>query len=261
MNTDLGPVGDVAEALASDIEGVLHDDLVGLYVYGSAVSGGFDPGVSDLDLVAVTAREVEALDLPSLERMQHAFVGRYPEWSNRLEIVYIGRATLQSFRTSSGSLAVVSPGETFHVRRDRPADWLQNWYLVRETGASLRGVEAASIIPPIAWPEFAAGTIRYADELGKRSRLAASGGTFAYTILTMCRALRTVRTQTLGSKQESAAWVRQLMPHWDWVIDEALLCRMARGKMGFDEERMRAAADAFIGLLGDELHRKTPGRK
>ena len=250
----------MAEALASDIGAVLHDDLVGLYIYGSAVSGGFDPGVSDLDLVAVTAREVEALDLLGLERMQHAFIARYPEWNNRLEIVFIGRATLQSFRTSSGSLAVVSPGETFHVRRDRPADWLQNWYLAREAGACLRGVEASSVIPPIELTEFVAGTVRYADELRKRSRGGASGSTIAYTILTMCRALRTVRTQTPGSKQESAAWVRQLMPRWDWVIDEALLCRMSRGTIGFEEERLRGAGETLIGLLGDEIHRKTGGR-
>src|SRR5450759_4603549 len=218
MNRDERPAADVVAALASEIQGVLDDDLVGLYLYSSSVTGGFAPGVSDIDLVAVTATEVGALDLAGFEQMQHAFVSRYPEWHDRLEIVDVGRATLGSFRTSPGSLAVISPGEPFHVRHERAAEWLQNWYLVRETGVRLYGADAATIVPPIAWTEFADSTVRYADEMRSRSRLGASGGAFAYTILTMCRALRTVRTQTRGSKQEAAAWTRERMHEWAPLI-------------------------------------------
>src|SRR5450756_3220920 len=121
MNRDERPAADFVAALASEIQGVLGDDLVGLYLYGSSVTGGFDPGVSDIDLVAVTSPEVGALDLTGFGQMQHAFVSRYPEWGDRLEIFYVGRATLQSFRTSPGSLAVISPGEPFHVRDERVA--------------------------------------------------------------------------------------------------------------------------------------------
>ena len=253
MNRDERPAADSVAALASEIQGVLGDDLVGLYVYGSSVSGGFDPGVSDIDLVAVTSPEVEALDLAGLDQMQRHFVGRYPEWEDRLEIVYIGRATLESFRTSPGSLAVISPGEPFHVRDERVADWLQNWYLVRETGICVGGADAAALVPPIAWAEFVAATVRYADEVRNRKRLGACGGVLAYTILTMCRALRTVRTQTHGSKQEAAAWTRERMPEWAWLIDAALACRLSRGTVDFEDEGSRAAAETFIALLADDI--------
>ncbi len=239
------PPARLVEALATRIRGVLGDDLVGLYLYGSSVSGGFDPGVSDLDLVAVTSTEVEALDLPALERMHRRFVGRYPEWRDRVEIVYIGRVTLESFRTSAGSLAVISPGEPFHVRTERAVEWLQNWYLVRETGLTLYGAKATAIIPPIAWSEFVAANVRYADEVRNRGRVGASGGTVAYAVLTMCRALRTVRTQRHASKQEAAAWARARMPEWAWLIDAALDCRLSRGTVGLDDEPTRAAAEEF----------------
>jgi predicted nucleotidyltransferase len=260
MNRDERPAADFATTLASEIQGVLGDDLVGLYLYGSSVSGGFDPGVSDIDLVAVTSPEVEALDLAGLERMQNALVSRHPEWSDRLEIVYVGRATLEAFRTSPGSLAVISPGEPFHVRDDRVAEWLQNWYLLRETGVRLYGAEAAATVPPIAWAEFVAATVRYADELRNRSRLGAGGGVLAYTILTLCRALRTVRTQTHGSKQEAAAWTREWMPEWAPLIDAALECRLSRGTTGLQDERSRAAAETFIAFLADEILRGIPNR-
>ena len=253
MNLGERPAADFVAALAAEIQGLLGDDLVGLYLYGSLVSGGFDPGVSDIDLVAVTSREVEALDLAGLGRMQDAFVRLYPEWSDRLEIVYIGRATLGSFRTSPGSLAVIGPGEPFHVRHERVAEWLQNWYLVRETGVRLYGADAAAIVPPMAWAEFAAATVRYADEVRNRSRVGARGGVLAYTILTMCRALRTVRTQTHGSKQEAATWTCERMPEWTPLIDAALTCRLSRGRIGFEDERSRAAAETLIALLADEI--------
>ena len=50
-----------------DIRAVLDGDLAGLYLYGSVVSGGFIPGISDLDLLAVTRRDITVADLESLE--------------------------------------------------------------------------------------------------------------------------------------------------------------------------------------------------
>lgn len=253
MNRGERPAAALVEALASEIHGVLGDDLVGLYVYGSAVSGGFDPGVSDIDLVAVTSRDVEALDLAGLDRMQHDFVGRHPDWSDDLEIVYVGRDTLASFRTGSGSLAVIGPGEPLHVREDRVADWLQNWYLVRETGVCLSGPDAATLVPQIAWTEFVAATVRYADEVRHRSRVGAGASSLAYAILTLCRALHVLRTQTNASKQQAAAWTRERLPEWGWLIDAALDCRLARGAIGFEDERSRTGAERLIALLADEI--------
>lgn len=240
------------ETLVSGIRAVLGGDLLGIYLYGSSVSGGFDPGVSDLDLVAVTSAEVEEIDLAGLEQMHLDIVSRNPEWSDRLEIIYIGWTTLQSFRTSAGSLAVISPGEPFHVVGE-VAEWLQNWYLVRNAGVTLYGAAAADVIPPIARVEFVAAVVRYADWLRKRNHDDLGPGSLAYAVLSLCRALRTVRTGMHGSKQEAAAWTRERMPEWAWLVDAALRCRLSRGTTGFADEQTRAAAEAFIGLLADEI--------
>jgi hypothetical protein len=253
MDRDQPVPASLLEALVSDIRHVLGDDCVGLYLWGSAVSGGFDPGVSDLDLVAVTSPEIGEIDLAGLERMHLDFVRRNPEWSDRLEIVYIGRATLQSFRTSAGSLAVISPGEPFHVSNERPAAWLQNWYLVRETGVKLYGVDSAAVVPQIAPSEFVAAVVRYADEVRRRTTDEPSPRSLAYAVLTLCRALQNVRTQTYCSKQEAAAWTRERMPEWAWLIDAALRTRSSRGTTGFDDEQTRAAARRFVGLVADEI--------
>jgi hypothetical protein len=250
----LGPPSpDLLDALTSAIRGVLGDDLVGLYLYGSAVTGDFEAGASDLDLAAVTDSEVEALDLAGLERMHRVFEEQNPEWRDRIEVVYIGRATLSSFRTSTGAVAVISPGEPFHVRDDRVIAWLQNWYLIRETGQLLWGPPTKDVVPTVAWSEFVDATIRYADEVAKRSRVDVGSGTLAYAILTLCRALRVVRTQTPASKQDGAAWVRERLPDWAWLIDASLACRQSGGKTGLDDEASLAEAETFITMIAAEI--------
>lgn len=255
MDGSQSTVDALLEVIVSSIRGVLGDDLLGIYVYGSYVSGGFDPGVSDLDLVAVTSPEVVRIDLGGLEQVHQDIVRRDPEWSDRIEIVYIGRAALRSFRTSPGPLAVVSPGEPFHLRDDRPLDWLQNWYLIREAGVALYGPAADAVVPPITRTEFVEAAVRYAAESSSRSFAEASPGSIAYAVLTMCRAHRTVQTLLPCSKQEAATWTRERMPEWAWLIDAALRCRLSRGTHGFDDEPTRIAAERFIGLLAAEIQR------
>jgi Aminoglycoside adenylyltransferase, C-terminal domain/Nucleotidyltransferase domain len=237
---------ELARQLAALIQGALGDELLGLYLYGSYVSGGFDPGVSDLDMVAVTSREVRSLDLAALERMHADFDQAHPSWKDRIEVVYIDAATLRSFRTSTGRLAVISPGEPFHVRADPPIEWLQNWYLVRETAVPLHGPAANSIIPPIEWSEFVQAAVRYAGQLASLDPRRMGPGLRAYTVLTASRALRTVETQSLGSKQEAAAWTSRQMPQWAWLLDRALACRLSGGSVGFDDARTVAAAEEFV---------------
>ena len=61
------PMGDAAatgaretlKELTSAIDSHLGSGLLGLYLFGSLAAGGFYPGKSDLDLMAIVAAEVE----------------------------------------------------------------------------------------------------------------------------------------------------------------------------------------------------------
>jgi predicted nucleotidyltransferase len=251
-------VDTLLEGLVANVHAVLGEDLVGVYLYGSYVSGDFDPGASDIDLVAVTVTEADEIDLEDLGRVHDEFVGAHPDWNDRLEIVYISRAALRSFRTSAARLAVISPGEPFHLRDDRVVEWLQNWYLIRETGVVLFGPPAASLVPPVSMAEFVAAASRYADQISRQSLREASPGARAYAVVTICRALMTVETQAHASKHEGAAWARERMPEWEWLIDEALRCRLSRGTIGFDDERARAGAEEFIALVAARIDQAHP---
>jgi predicted nucleotidyltransferase len=236
--------------LTAAIRAELGDELLGLYLYGSYVSGGFDDGISDVDLVAVTAREADELDFDRLDRMHTALVARHPEWTNRLDIVYIGRQTLAEFRTSRGKLAVISPGEDFQLK-DGVADWAANWYRARETGITLFGPPGDALIPEITWAEFTDALRRYVEWFKSKTASAHGPGYRAYSVLSCCRALYAVRNGSPASKQQAAEWARQELPDWAWLIDAALECRRSGGRVGFDDPRSIDGTNAFVDLVSE----------
>lgn len=258
MDSERSAVAALLEELVANIRAALGDDVVAIYIYGSYVAGDFEPGVSDLE-VAVTAREVGELDVVGLGRTHRSFADRHPDWSDRIEAVYISVDALASFRSSRGRLAVISPGEPFHLRDDRPSEWIQNWYLVRETGVALFGRVATSLIPAIAVPEFVAASRRYAKEIASRSLDDVTPGQLAYNVLTICRAERTVETDMLSSKQEAAVWARERDPERAGLIDAALRCRLSVGTVGFDDHGTRSEAVAFIRQVAERISGPNPG--
>ena len=232
-------LGRVLIPLAADLRQTLGEDLIALYLYGSAVSGGFDPGVSDVDLVAVTRPPVERLAPGALDDVHRRAVERDPSWIDRLEIVYVAHATLR-MPAGPDSVAVISPGEPLHLAGPA-SDWLQNWYLVRETAVPLLGPPAEQIIAPISKAQFLSAVRAYLAYLRDLEPL-------GYAVISACRAVCTLETGAPCSKQQGAQWIWQRMPEWRWLIDTALGDRLSRGVPGFDPQT-QAAARTFVELM------------
>jgi predicted nucleotidyltransferase len=135
--------------LTAEIRRSSNDSLVGLYVYGSLVTGDFDKDRSDIDLLAVVDSDLDGDTFDRLDRMHARFVEDHLAWEDRIEVAYVPDSALWNFRTHTGQIAVVSPGEPFHLKA-AGKDWLINWYMVREAGVTLCGP------PPRVYPRFRA---------------------------------------------------------------------------------------------------------
>ena len=55
--TGMPDIDATLRVLERRVRGILHENLAGLYLYGSLATGGFDPESSDIDFVAATFRE------------------------------------------------------------------------------------------------------------------------------------------------------------------------------------------------------------
>jgi predicted nucleotidyltransferase len=232
-------------AFVDDLIATLGDRLVGAYLSGSAVTGGYDVGVSDADVLVVTRDVVSEADFPSLDGVHAGIVERDASWSDRLDIVYVGRHTLRDFRSTADPLAVISHDEPLHLEGSI-AGWLQTWYLFRETGLRVLGPPPAEVIPAIRDEEFLDAIRWYVGELQAAARQARAPGLLAYSVLSACRALRTIGTGVPCSKQEGAMWARERRPDWAAVIDAASACRLTGGRSGFEDPADRAAAIAVV---------------
>jgi hypothetical protein len=215
-------VNRMLDLLLARISQTLGKKLIGLYLYGSLVTGDFDEVVSDIDLLAVTTNSLATSELDSLKAMHAAIGTENPTWDNRVEVAYVSQDALRTARTHRSTIAATSPGEPFHTK-EAGSDWLINWYVVRTYGKTLYGPPPETFIDPVTQEELIqtvhllAGLWREATYEETWSRNAQ-----VYATLTLCRAFYTVKEGGFVSKKQAALWATQELPMWSSLIQAAL---------------------------------------
>jgi len=136
--TKYSEINRLLDKLLSQTKNILGDKLVGAYLYGSLVWGDFDYKISDIDLLVATSRDINEEDFNALKIMQDNLVKEYTRWDNRLEIAYMSVQALKTFKSRKSQIAIVSPGEPFHIK-EAEKGWLMNWYFIQENSEILYG--------------------------------------------------------------------------------------------------------------------------
>ena len=228
---------DAAEALAALCAEVIGPDLLSVVLHGSLAAGGFRPGRSDLDLIAVVdgmltdgqamALEdgVRAADPGSAAGIDlhvvAAAVARTPTPEPVLEL-HVGRY--------SDDVEV--------TRRVADADLLAELSMARAGGRALRGVAASEVIGevPTAWV-----AARGRHWLTTWQGLTADTKNAAFMVLTACRMWRFAVEHVHSSKAAAGAWALERDPGLD-VVRQAL-------RQYADEPDILIDPDAIAGLL------------
>jgi predicted nucleotidyltransferase len=200
---------------------VTGSSLVGLYLFGSLATGDFDAAVSDIDLLAVLADPPSQRLVRHLGRMHAELARANPAWDDRIEVIYISTQGLARCRTDTTTIAVISPGEPFHLV-EAGTDWILNWYPARDSAVRVLGPPIDSLIPLIPSAEYINQVRRSLVGFTNRVGDGAPPGSQAYAILTMCRGLYAIRFGERLSKPAAAAWAQQEFPQWADLIGRAL---------------------------------------
>lgn len=245
-------VHDLLTMLLPEIRTIFSAELIGVYLYGSLVSGDFDE-ISDIDLMVVSSDGISGAQFAALDDLHQRAVRHFPQWENRLEVAYLPQRALRTFRTEVSTIAVISPGEPFHYKK-AGNDWLINWYIVREKGLALIGAPAAEVIDPISKDEYLAGVRRQVLEWGDwvhtvRDHLAAQG----YAILTMCRALYACANGEQVSKKRAAQWAMQHYPEWEPEIRDAWHWRKAWHEVKRDPLETFPRTEQFVHFAIEQI--------
>ncbi|MFT4038695.1 MAG: DUF4111 domain-containing protein [Thermomicrobiales bacterium] len=198
--------------------------LLGLYLYGSLATGDFTPGASDIDPLAVAGGPITPAVIDRLRPMHAAIVAQQPHWDDRVEVVYAPRQGLAAFRAQVMDIGVISPGEPLHIVA-AGVDWLMNWHQARYAGAVLWGPPAATLVPETTVAEYVAAVRDHAAAFGEWMPAMTSARQQSYAVLTLTRALYTVRHGRGASKAAAAAWLARESPGHAPLLDQALRWR------------------------------------
>lgn len=235
QQTPFPEVNKLLEELLQNIKNILGDNLVGLYVYGSLVWGDFDPNLSDIDMLAVVSADVTEKQFDKLKQMHQSFTAKYKQWNDRIEVQYLSRSALRTFKEKTSPVATISPGEPLHMI-EVGRHWLMNWYMVLQKGMTLYGPSPITIIEPITKEEFIQSVKEHTrswNEWVKNMRIRKAQ---SYAILTLCRALYAINNGEQTSKRQAAEWTKSQLPQWATVIDNALKWREEKDSQEEDSE-------------------------
>ncbi|MGB4861471.1 MAG: aminoglycoside adenylyltransferase domain-containing protein [Tepidiformaceae bacterium] len=224
MPTSYPDVDDLLSRLLPRVMEVLAKRLLGVYIFGSVVTGDYDENVSDVDLLVVVGSEITRAEFDELEGVYASIETAMPRWNDRIEVLHVSKEALQTFREQETPIAVISPGEPLNVK---PAgiDWLMNWWMVRELGVTLHGPPPSTFIAPISDEEYRASIRAYAREFP--GRIAERGGQKwqSYITLSLCRSMYTSAFGGAVSKQAAANWTASEFPQWAALVQESLVAR------------------------------------
>lgn len=239
------------DELLVDLRVILDNQLIGLYLFGSLVWGDFDPEISDIDLMAVTETEIDAVHLAELIQMHAAFEARHPFWAGRIEVGYISSGTIRTYPAGARRIAVISPGEPLHIK-EAGTDWYLNWYVIQEKGVAIFGPPPQSVIRPISKDAFCQAvkeqSIEWRDWVIHTKDSRPYQG---YAILTMCRALYALETGDQSSKIQAARWAKQAYPRLADQIEKALRWRDEWRDRDVDPAITYPETETFVRYVAD----------
>jgi streptomycin 3"-adenylyltransferase len=196
-------------AVTTLLRSALGEDLLGAYLYGSAVEGGLKPA-SDLDVLVVTARRTTARQRGALVAGLRPISSRYarpPTW-RPVELTIVARPDVvpwrypprPDFQSGEWLRAEFDAGDRRPWQTPSP-DLAILLAQVRQTSLPLLGPPAAEFMPEVPPADVARAMT---DELG--SLLEDLDTDTANVLLTLARIWHTVVTGEFAPKDVAASW-------------------------------------------------------
>jgi hypothetical protein len=223
--------------VVSRLRALLGEELLGTWLIGSGSLGGYEPGPSDIDILAVCASPLETRAKQAIaEALDHRAL---PCPARGLEFVLYAK---EAVATPSRPLRFemnFNTGAGLDYRLSlNPADDAAHWFLIdldiaRQHGVPLGGPPASGLLAalPKAWVLEA---VR--DSLTWHSQ---AEPVSANNVLNACRAWRYAEEGVWSTKRASATWARGRLAAPS-LIDAALAKRHGTPGPDLDPEGVRA---------------------
>ena len=241
---------------------ILADNLVGVYLHGSAVMGCLNPAKSDLDLLIVVEREPE-------DQVKRAFMDMVLELNTLapakgLELSMVCRADCGAFVHPMPFVLHFSVAHLDWYRRD-PVDYVQKMRgtdpdlaahvtILRHRGKVLYGPAIHTVFAPV--PKEAYRDSIWEDVVDAEEQILRDP---VYVTLNLCRVLAYVREGLILSKREGGQWGLGNLP-WNVVhshIETALEAYASDMPMQINPEKAQKFARFMLDRIGLRVEQDT----
>jgi len=228
--TSYPDVNEVLNLLLAEAQGVLGEQFIGMYLYGSLSSGDFDLDSSDIDFLIVTADILDKKTINALDVMHQRIWDSGPKWAAKLEGSYLPHGHLPRYEKTDTAYPTINEGKFYLAPHG--SDWIIQRHIIREQGVTLWGANPKPIIEAVSPDDIRRAVTGILEEwwfplLDDPSWLRNHGVEYhAFTILTMCRSLYALEFGEVVSKPIAARWAQEALGgKWPEVIEQSLVAR------------------------------------
>jgi len=242
----------------------LGSELVGVYLHGSLAMGAFDPGRSDIDILAVCTSPLAPRRRVQLGEALAA-IPRPPSGSD-LELSVVTSAAVRTLSAAPSFEIHVhtddEPPVVDGADRSGDEDLVVHFAVARARGQVLFGPEPGELFVA---PEQASlirallsdiDWTRESGPAGWEGHYMPELASMAYRVLNAARSWRYLETGELGSKVEGATWLKRMDPDPDLhrLLDAALAFQRGDVPDHPDDRAVNAFVDRVEGMLRRALH-------
>jgi hypothetical protein len=245
--------------ILTDFPVILHDNLVGIYLWGSLTYDAFDEACSDVDFVCVTRQDLDDREFQELDQWFARQQGRN-RWVQRIDMRFV---IDQEFLDKTSRCCGFYPYRGRLIRHESDGNPII-WINVAQSGITLWGKDTRLIAPPVSDQCLSDALLlelsylkeTLASNVGDRSDRAFVCN--AYAVLTACRILYSACHRALASKDKASEWaMKTTPPTWRAIIQSAKTNRLRNA--GSTTPQAEQEAMAFVQFVTDEVSRLPGG--
>lgn len=232
----------------------LPDLLVGLYLHGSLALDAYNPGLSDIDFIAVVSRRCTPQDVRVLRVIHQSLMQRYP--AAQLEGSYL------QWQDLGGSEDTIPPHPHMHDGILHDSGHFDTntvtWWVLKHHGITLLGPPPDQLDITVDWDDLIAKmhhnmNTYWAGFTTNPRRIAwlLNDDGIQWTVLGVLRQFYTFREGAITSKIGAGLYALDCVPgQWHQLVHEAINLRAGQSTSFYRSRIARAvAARAFVQLI------------
>ena len=228
--TSYDDINEVLNPLLINAEGILGDQFVGMYLFGSLANGDFDQH-SDIDVLIVTNVEIANDKFELLKETHERITKLDSPWAVQLEASYIPLKALRRYDPADNRHPHMDrgDGEVLHVM-SHESDWIIQRRILYERGIVIIGPDLKTLIDPVSPNDLRQAVMDvlplWVTPILEDPSQIKNRGYQSFCVLSLCRMFYTLKHGEILSKPAAATWaLENLGAKWKPLIERALIGR------------------------------------